>query len=243
MPELAPPVARTPLATWHANAGARLVEANGWLVPAGYRSIEEETATLEKGMAITEISSFGKILLTGQAVPILAWSLMGMSPAMKPPGVHAFAANGPILGCRLAEDQLLLVASALTTMGLEQYLANLCRGQQVSNNNLTTTLAGFWLIGPHIGRILRRLTDFPLETGLPGTASCAQTRVAGVHAVLVRSDELTVPALRIYIGWDVAEFVWETLLQIGREVALTTIGLEALERVRKPVAGAPVRMP
>lgn len=243
MAEIAAALARTPLATWHANAGARLVEANGWLVPAGYRTVEEEVAAMEKGGGLVEISSFGKILLTGSAVPILSWSLMGMGAAMKPHGVHAFAANGPVVGCRLAEDQLLLLASALTTMGLEQYLANICRGQQVSNNNLTTTLAGFWLIGSHVEATLRCVTDISLRAALPGPAACAQTRVAGVHAILIRSEELTLPAVRVYVGWDVGEYVWESLLRAGRETGLAAVGLEALERVRKPLPGMPASMP
>jgi glycine cleavage system aminomethyltransferase T len=61
--------------------------------------------------------------------------------------------------------------------------------------------------------------------------------LASVHAVLVRSPELSVPSLRILVGWDLAEYVWATMLDAGRSLGIVPLGLDGWRslRVIRPV--------
>jgi glycine cleavage system aminomethyltransferase T len=49
-----------------------------------------------------------------------------------------------------------------------------------------------------------------------------------VEALLVRSAERSLPALWIYVAWDLGEYVWERMIEAGRDAPITPIGLEAL---------------
>jgi sarcosine oxidase subunit alpha len=123
---------------------------------------------------------------------------------------------------------LLLLAAAPALAALAQQLAEWTRDQAVLRDDATSACAAFWLIGTRWDELLRRLT--PLDVGrqsLPGPG-CAETSLAGVESLLVRTDELSLPSVRVYIPWDLGEYVWERMVQAGREFNLTPMGLEAL---------------
>jgi len=140
-------------------------------------------------------------------------------------------ADGPALACRLGEDQLLLLSSAprlalpqisVTALSLE---GNGFDG--VSLVNQTCALAGFALLGPGATSMLHQLTALDLAAVLP-TGSCAWTNLANVAVLLVHSEELSVPSVRLYVSWDLAEYLWQRLLE---QCKPTPIGLEAWRRL------------
>jgi heterotetrameric sarcosine oxidase gamma subunit len=89
-------------------------------------------------------------------------------------------------------------------------------------------LAGCWVIGPHCEEFLRRLTQLDVRPCSFPMNARAETALAGVEALLVRSAELSLPSVRIYVAWDVAEYVWERMLEAGRDLGITPVGLDAL---------------
>jgi aminomethyltransferase len=91
--------------------------------------------------------------------------------------------------------------------------------------DVTTAYAGVDLTGPRSEDLLRRVTALDVSHALP-VGSCAETNLAGVHALLVRAAELAVPSVRIYVAWDVAEYLWERLLDAGRACGVVPIGIE-----------------
>lgn len=225
------PLARTPLLAWHAAHGAQVVESEGWQLPSTYADVEQEQAAARTSLAICDVSAFSKVSLQGQAVPILTWSLAGMGGAMKPQGVSRFMANSAMLACRLAEQHLLLLASSLVVPGFEQYLANLGRTLPAIQMNVTTAYAGMWLVGPRGDELLRRLTALDVSAaGLPPDR-CVETKLAQVHALLVRSSELELPSVRLYVPWELGEYVWEVLFDVGRRFDVAPMGLEALHQM------------
>ena len=70
-----------------------------------------------------------------------------------------------------------------------------------------------------------------LAAALPVNA-CAETSLAGVPALLVRTAEFSVPSLRIYVAWELGEDVWERLLDAGRNRGLIPLGLDSLHQLR-----------
>ncbi len=231
-------LARTPLHAWHAGRGARFIEADGWQLAAAYAGADPEVEAARAGLAVADVSAFAKMSLIGPAVRVLTWSLVGMGAAMKPHGVAPFNVMSTVLACRLRDDQLLLLASAPSVPGLDQYLKNITRNQPVVHHHVTSAYAAFWLVGPHADDLLRRVVPLDVsESGLP-VDSCTETSVAGVHALLVRSSELELPSLRLHVAWDVAEYVWDRLFDAGRAWKVAPLGLEALGRLQKPRAPA-----
>jgi sarcosine oxidase subunit alpha len=221
------PIARTPLHHWHTAHGGRFIERDGWQVVAAYTSAEQEAEAARSGVGLADVSADTKIRLHGPGVSTLVHLLIAGGAAPTPRSVVCFL-DGQALACQLTGDHLLLLARPSASTPLMQQLAGLIQDHPLVQTDATSACAGFWLIGPRCDDLLRSLT--PCDVGpqsLP-VNGCAETSLAGVEALLVRTAELSVPSLRIYIPSDLGEYVWERMLQAGREVNLSPLGMEAL---------------
>jgi heterotetrameric sarcosine oxidase gamma subunit len=134
--------------------------------------------------------------------------------------------------CRLAADHALLLTEAGQEEAVREALA--VRGKEGYVTDVTSVLAGLALVGPRAREIMRKLTALNVESVALPDGACAETGVAGVHAVLLRADLGELPAYEIYVTRDVAEFVWDTLLDAGREYGLTPLGLSAYRALSDP---------
>lgn len=226
------PQARTPLHHWHAAHGARFADWDGWQVVAAYSDPEREAAAARTGLGLADISASAKISLRGPGVSSLVSSLVPDSAAIHPRGV-ACVPGEPALACRLTEDHLLLLATTPTAASLEQRVAGLRWGPSVVPVDTTSAYAGFVLVGQRPVEVLRRLTHLDVRPDSFPVNSCAETAFAGVEALLVRAGDFSLPALRIYVAWDLGEHVWERLLEAGRGESITPVGLEALRLLRR----------
>jgi glycine cleavage system aminomethyltransferase T len=60
--------------------------------------------------------------------------------------------------------------------------------------------------------------------------STAQTSLAKTHCILTRDDIAEVPTFRLLIGREYGEFVWNTVLDAGKEFGIVAVGIEALKK-------------
>lgn len=222
---IAKPLARTPLYHWHQKRQARLDALDGWQVPTAFRGADEEIAAARAGAGIADVSAFAKLSLRGPGVSAL--QLQGR--ATQPRGVSTFWVDAPVLACRLTPDHLLLLAANMNMIVLDKHRQELTQSVQVVSSDETCAYAGFGLIGPRAEELLRHVTAFDLSS--LADESCAETKVAGVQALLVRPARLPLPALRLYVSWDLGEYVWETLFEAAHHLDLTPIGLDAWKRL------------
>jgi heterotetrameric sarcosine oxidase gamma subunit len=221
MPETHSPVARTPLHSWHEAHGGRFIERDGWQLVATYASADSEAAAVGSGLGAADISAFAKVSLRGSGVSALAASLVPDSAALHPRGVAPIPGESA-LACRLTDDHLLLLAS---TPALPPLTQRLPADRAIVQVDVTSTYAGFLLIGPHLEGVLRRLTHLDVSTAALPVNSCAETILAGVEALLVRGEARSLPVLRLYVAWDVGEYVWERILQAGAELPITLLSV------------------
>jgi glycine cleavage system aminomethyltransferase T len=84
------------------------------------------------------------------------------------------------------------------------------------------------MVGPRLEGVLCRLTHLDVRPAALPPDSCVETALAGVEALLVRHDRGDLPAVRVYVAWDLGEYVWERVLEAGRDVPATPLGLDAL---------------
>lgn len=222
------PFARTPLYHWHTMHNARFMDSDGWRLPAVYSTVEKEVAAARAGVGLADISAFAKMGLLGMNVPALTQALLGDSPAAKPRGVSRLTLDRAVHACRLNEDDLLLLASTTNAEPLASYLANLPRIQAAVQQDLTPAFAGVQLIGPHVEGVLRQVTPLDVALAALPEGTLAETSLAGVQALLVRLPDVPMPTLRVYVSWDLGEYLWDVLLQAGRGHGLMPVGLEAL---------------
>jgi glycine cleavage system aminomethyltransferase T len=217
--------ARTPLHHWHQAHGARFSESAGWHLPAAYTGVQAEVAAARSGLGLADLSAFAKLSLLGSGVPVWWRSLVSEGSAARPLAVAALP-DGLGLACRLTADHLLLLGASPAVTALEKRLASLAAESSVIRSDVTCAWAAFGLVGPHIEEVLVRLISLPMAVLPPG--ACAETALAGVHALLVRPPDGNRGEVRILVAWDLAEYVWSCLLDAGRGRGIVPVGLEAL---------------
>ena len=221
------PAARSPLDDWHAARGARFTLADGWKVAASYGSVEQEVAAA-KGLGLADVTAQSKIGFLGNGVAAAALALLADGSLR---AARAVARSGPAgpLGCRLASDHLLLFAGRTCSAALEESAARLAQMGDVRRYDATCTYAVFCLLGAHGTEVLSRLTALDLSPEVLPSAACAETNVAGVHALLIRPPEPRPTAIYICTSWDLAAYLWQRLLESGQFAGITPIGMETYQ--------------
>jgi sarcosine oxidase subunit alpha len=222
MPTLPPPIARTPLHHWHAAHGACFAERGGWQVVSRYAAVEQEVEAARAGLGIADVSAWAKVSLRGPGVQAIIPSLVPHGAVLNPRGVAAVAELSA-LACRLTDDHILLPGSSESIE-----LGQRFDGLPVVQTDATTAHAAFWVVGPRCEEFLGRLTHLDVRTARFPMNTCAETALAGVEALLVRTAELSVPSMRVCVPWDLGEYVWERMMEAGREWHVAPLGLEAL---------------
>jgi heterotetrameric sarcosine oxidase gamma subunit len=218
---------RTPLDQWHKERGARFTECDGWRLPAAYSSLEEELACARSRVGLVDVSAFAKIRLSGSAIPALTRRFSADGPAVTPGSVFAMNLEESPLGCMLADDQLLVLGGTTDAAHLQDGLARLAGDFPVERHEVTSALAGIHVIGPNSEDLLRRLTAFDLAHSAFPAGSCAETNCAGIHGTVVRDPGWSVSAARVYVAWDLGEYLWQRLFDAGRHFGVMPVGIEA----------------
>jgi glycine cleavage system aminomethyltransferase T len=219
MPDPHAPLARTPLHAWHQTHGARFSEHDGWHVVAAYAEPESEAAAARAGLGLADVSACAKFAFRGAGVAELAHSLFPDSAGL-PVGSAAPIPGRSVLACRLTDEHLLLLG------GDAPALAGGARSAVLID--VTSAYAGFELIGPRLDEVLPRLTGLDLRPAAFPAGSCRETAFCGVEGLLVRTPGRRLPALLVLVAWDLGEYVWERILDAGRDVPITPVGMQAL---------------
>jgi glycine cleavage system aminomethyltransferase T len=219
---------RSPLHDFHVANGAFLAERDGLQFPAVYSTKEREIAAARSSVGLADISTLPKVSLRGPQIPDFARELLGECGALKRLGV-AEVPGSLLLACRLADDHLLLSASATAAGALNPYLLKVEQRHDIVHQDCTCALSGFCLVGPRIEEVLRRLTPLNVAPLILPEGGCAETSLAGVPALLVRFSGRSLPWTHFYIAWDVAEYVWHELLGAGRDTGISLLGWDAVQ--------------
>jgi glycine cleavage system aminomethyltransferase T len=221
MTEMGSVLNRTPLHHWHMARGARMVVCDGWHVPAAHTNPDAEAEITRTKVGLVDISAMPKLSLRGRNLDQSISDLLN-GQLVNPHGVAMLDADGRALICRPSEDRLLLVAGALRSDVFHARLSVIREHRELVSYDVSHSFAGFALMGPQGDDSLGRLCSLDIRRSAFPAACCLETGLASVPALLVRPPDGP-PEVQIYVAWDVAEFVWECLLQAGHEYGIVPI--------------------
>lgn len=231
---------RSALHAAHVAAGARIGEYDGWQCPEGYAGVEDELHAVRNGVGLADVSPAAKLDVRGNdTLRALARRLLLSTPAagsvtrLSTPVPTTETDRQPDgLLCCLTPDHARLFVSADAAVGITTRWARAhAADTRPVRARLTDVTSAYTLVqisGPRSRELLRKLTALDLRAGAFPDLTCAQTSVAGVHALILRSDVRGLLSFQTCCGREFGAFVWGALLDAGNEFDARPFGRAAL---------------
>ncbi|HEY4535082.1 MAG TPA: 2Fe-2S iron-sulfur cluster-binding protein [Enteractinococcus sp.] len=239
------PIRYSSIQSWHEAHGAKPMVAGQWIRPEHYGDPQAEVRRVRDGVGIIDVSPLGKIDLRGPDVPKLLnllytnkWSKLAVGKVRY--GVMV-SEDGVVMDdgvtARLDEDHYLLT----TTSGgagrvwdwIEEWLQTFHPEWQVNATPVTTAYTSINIAGPHARTLLSRLTDVDVSSEAFKYMEVRTGTVAGVeNTILWRIGFTGELSYEIHVPAAYGLHVWETLLEVGRDLGVGPFGIEAQRILR-----------
>ncbi|MCU0504599.1 MAG: glycine cleavage system aminomethyltransferase GcvT [Chloroflexi bacterium] len=235
----------TPLAQRHVALGARMIDFAGWLMPVQYAGIVEEHRAVRERAGLFDLSHMGELYVEGpEAGSALARALVS-DPRTLPVGRAQYsmicAPDGGVIDdlivYRLGAERYLVVANASNTAVVSDALAERLDGMRVVLDDRSLDTALVSIQGPESVAALAPLTDVDLSTLRYYAA--AEGTVAGIPALVARTGYTGEDGFEVFVAWERAGDLWDTMLEAGRSRGAIPVGLGARDTLRLE-AGMPL---
>jgi len=247
------PTRKSPMHLWHEKNNAVFVDAGAWLRPRYYKQGNEtlfeaskrEATNVRKNVGVCDVTTLGKIDIKGpdsaellNRVYTNAWMKLPVGKARY--GVM-LREDGIVMDdgttTRILENHYHMTtttAQAANVLShLEYYLQVVWPELNVNVVSTTEQWAGAAIAGPKSRDVLQKL--FPdinvSNEGLP-FMGYIEGNLFGVYARIFRISFSGELAYEINVESDNGNFMWEKIMEIGREFAIQPYGTEALSTLR-----------
>ncbi|MBI4240342.1 MAG: FAD-dependent oxidoreductase, partial [Candidatus Rokubacteria bacterium] len=236
------PVKRTPIHHVHAGLGATWMDMGAWKRPLVYTSVEAECRAVHERVGLIDVSTLGKLDIKGKdAAQFLDWIHPNRFSDLKVGRVRyrvMLDDAGIILDdgtvARLGEEHFFLTTGSgsleLVAEWLDWWLAASERCVHVTD--VTGAFAAVNLAGPRSREVLARLTDLDLSPEALPYLAAVQGKVAGIPVLILRIGFVGELGYEMHFPAEYGEYLWETLLEAGREFGIAPFGVEAQRVLR-----------
>jgi len=247
------PTRKSPMHVWHKNNNAVFVDAGLWLRPRYYKKDEEtlevaakrEATNVRKNVGVCDVTSLGKIDIKGpdsaeflNRIYTNAWMKLPIGKARY--GVM-LREDGVVFDdgttTRISENHYHMTtttAQAANVLShLEYYLQVVWPDLNVNVLSITEQWAGVALAGPNSRNLLSKLfpeTDVSNE-GIP-FMGFMETDLFEVPARIFRISFSGELAYEINVESGYGVFMWEKIMELGKEMNIEPYGTEALSTLR-----------
>ncbi|HTU26469.1 MAG TPA: glycine cleavage system aminomethyltransferase GcvT [Pirellulales bacterium] len=251
-------LAHTPLYSWHASAGGRLVDFAGWEMPVQYGSIVTEHEATRKAATLFDVSHMGRLRFDGPAAEAFLDKIVTRKVTGMKPGQVRYSLVTNDAGGVLDDVLVYRLVDSKTGGTYYQMVVNASNRQKILVWLEKRRAAGFGPGGPEIGPP----KDLTFETAMiavqgPKAAALVEPLVGPealalkyYHAVELPLNGFPDAPLALVgrtgytgeDGWELvvparrAVAVWERLLEVGKPVGAMAAGLAARDTLRLEAA-------
>jgi aminomethyltransferase len=238
-------VHQTALDARHRALGARMIPFAGWDMPVQYRGLVEEHNAVRTAAGLFDLSHMGELFVTGpDAAAALDFAIVTAPSKLAVGRAHYSMIcdeTGGVLDdlivYRLGDTRYMVVPNASNTAvvaaALKERLARF--DATLDDASMRTSLVA--IQGPRAAEILQPFVSVDLKT--IKYYSGTQTTACGVPAILARTGYTGEDGFELFVAWDDAVRVWDTLLEAGAPLGLVPAGLGARDTLRLE-AGMPL---
>ena len=230
---------KTPLYDAHVKAGGKIVPFAGYLLPVQY-----ETGVIKEHMAVRtqaglfDVSHMGEILCEGKDALANLQHILTNDFTNMVDGQARYSPmcneNGgtvdDLIVYKKSDDHYFIVVNAANKDKDYQWMLAHQSGE-VTFTDVSDQYGQIALQGPKAMEILRKLTT---EENIPKKYYHAVfgAEVAGMPCIVSKTGYTGEDGVEIYLASDLAEKMWETLLEAGKEEGLIPCGLGARDTLR-----------
>ena len=219
----------SPLQNQNQTLGARFELRGDWLIPEVYTNTEGEAKALQESVSVTDISSWGKLTFKGVHAGAIISASLGESPIKA--GAIIEIKPKHILAAQLTLDEFLV----LTPPGAEKEIMTALEAEIASQDTFvslidqTSGLVGFSIAGLESTEAMRKLCALSFNSKDFPDMHVAQSSFAKVHATIIRHDRSAAPAFELFADRSYGAYLWDAILDAGKEFDIQPVGWEALE--------------
>lgn len=225
----------SPLYSTTQRLGAQFANVAGWRVVARYTSVEAEMKAARERVALADVTMHGKLHVEGDAALEAVRATFGSVPEQIGSGLPVDA--GQLY--RLRHDQFYLSTppggEAAAQARLEAVIA--ASALFVTVTDQTHGLTDLRLIGPASNAVLSKLCGLDFHPEVFLNQAARQTSLAKTKQLILRRDFGPLPAYTVIGAQSLSAYVWEAIMQAGREFGIEAIGLEALRELERAEGG------
>ena len=236
------PVKLTPMHHQHLEAGALQMDLGEWKRPLSYLEPEMEWRAVRERVGLIDLSTLGKLELQGRDAPqLLDLVYTHVFSALKVGRIRygvVCGDDGVILDdgtvSRLAEDYYYITTTSGNIAFVESWIewwaaiSDFC----AHATNVTGDFAAVNVAGPKARQVLQKVTQLDVSSESFRYMDCAEGEVAGIPARLLRIGFVGETGWEIHVPWCYGEYLWETLMDAGKEFDIMPFGVEAQRILR-----------
>ena len=224
----------------HVALGARMVDFAGWDMPVQYSSIIEEHRTVREAVGLFDVSHMGEVIVYGEdALPYLNKLVpQDVTKLVDSKAVYCQLTNkqGGIIDdliiYKLEDKKYLIIANASRIdEDLNWMVRNKC-GFDVSIVNESHNYSLLAVQGPKACELIKSLG----VNNLPPFFSIKRGELFNINLWISRTGYTGEDGVEIMVRNEFSEYLWDKLLDAGKEFGIKPIGLGARDTLRLEAA-------
>ena len=229
---------KTPLYEKHVDLKGKIIDFGGWALPVEYGGILVEHEAVRNAAGLFDVSHMGEVMVTGpDAEKYIQKMIVNdiskqvdfqifYTPMCYPDG----GVVDDLLVYRYNKEKYLLVINASNIDKDVKWLKDHVEGQ-VQVSDVSDTYGEVALQGPKSQAILETLTDTKLND-LTFYHFLPEIKIGGISALVSRTGYTGEDGFEIYMDPRDATFLWDLLLEAGKDEGLIPAGLGARDTLR-----------
>jgi sarcosine oxidase subunit alpha len=230
------PAKRTSIHHRHRELAATIMWTGAWRRAHSYGDPAAEAANVHERVGVIDVSTLGKLLLTGAGAAAFLERLYPNRFADMAPGRIRYGVLGTDAGrimddgtiARLADDEWYVTTTSTGAGNVLEWFTwwNAVWKMDVRIENVTGALAAVNVAGPRARDLLARLTGLELSNDAFGYLDAKQADVAGVPCLLLRIGFVGELGYELHCPSPYGEHLWDAILEAGADLGCRPFGLE-----------------
>jgi aminomethyltransferase len=243
MTDTAASLRTTPLHARHRASGARMVPYAGWEMPLEYSGISNEHLAVRTRAGLFDVSHMGEIEVAGKGALEAVQQISSNDASALRVGQAQYAGLltpegtfiDDMLVYRMASSHFMLVVNAANAARDFAWISEQVRAAgDAAVVDSSSRYALIAIQGPAAREILQPLTA--VELGGIRYYWFAHGEVAGARATISRTGYTGEDGYEIFVPPNMADHLWQALLESGRDADLVACGLGARDTLRLEAA-------